>query len=464
MFDVVVIGGGPGGYVGAIRAAQLGLKVALVEKEAVCGGTCLRVGCIPSKALLESSELYAKASQGLDRHGIKIGQVELNLPIMMRRKDNVVKALTKGVDMLLKKNKVERFLGHGRLVSPPGKGPVQVEMRGADGALTNLAAPNVIIATGSVPTGLPGIEMDWDRIGTSTEALSYKEVPQHLVIIGAGVIGLELGSVWARLGSKVTVVEYLERILPGVDIDMARQAQKIFGHQGMQFHLGQKVIAAKKVGESCRVETAAGLSLDCDRVLVAVGRRPNIEGLGAEEMGLTVERGRVKVDSHGATNIPGIFAIGDVVDGPMLAHKAEEEGVAVAEYIATGRGHVNYQTIPGIVYTHPKLAWEGRTAEELEQAGIPFKSGSFPFAGNGRARSMDDTEGWVKILAHAETDRILGVHIIGPRAGDLIAECVVAMEFSGSSEDIARICHAHPTLSEAVKEAALALDGRAIHI
>ena len=379
---------------------------------------------------------------------------------MLRRKDNVVRALTKGVDMLLKKNKVERFTGHGRLVAAPSQGETQVEVEGQ-----NLAAKHVIIATGSVPTSLPGIEMDWDRVGTSTEALSYKEVPQHLVIIGAGVIGLELGSVWARLGAKVTVVEYLDRILPGVDSDIARQAQKLFERQGMEFHLGQKVTSAKKVGETtCRVETEAGLSIECDRVLVAVGRRPNTEGLGAEELGIKMDRGRILVDAHLATNVPGIFAIGDVIPGPMLAHKAEDEGVAVAEFIATGRGHVNYQAIPAVVYTHPEIASVGRTVDEVDKAGIPFKVGNFPFAGNGRARSMDDVEGWVKIVAHAETDRILGVHILGPRAGDLIAECVVAMEFSASSEDIARICHAHPTLSEAVREAALAVEGRAIHI
>jgi dihydrolipoamide dehydrogenase len=454
MYDLIVIGAGPGGYVAAIRAAQLGLKVACVEKEPVLGGTCLRVGCIPSKALLESSELYYQAKSGLGRHGVKVSGVELDLPSMMRRKDTVVKTLTKGVEGLFNKNKVERITGTATI---PAVGKVQVGDKVYD-------TKNILVATGSVPTAFPGMELDGDRVATSTEALSYSTVPEHLIVIGAGVIGLELGSVWLRLGAKVSVVEFLDRILPGTDDEIAAAARKIMEKQGMEFHLGQKVVSAKANGERCELKTEAGLTLEGDRILVSVGRRPYFDGLGLEELGVKTERGRILVDEHFRTNVDGIYSIGDCIPGAMLAHKAEDEGVAVAEFLATGYGHVNYDAIPGVVYTHPEIASVGATEEVLKERGIPYRKGSFPFIANGRARSLNETDGMVKILAHAETDRVLGVHILGPRAGDLISECVVAMEFSASSEDIARVCHAHPTLSEVVKEAALAVDGRAIHI
>lgn len=454
MYDLVVIGAGPGGYVAAIRAAQLGLKVACVEKEPALGGTCLRVGCIPSKALLQSSELYHEAKTGLSRHGIKVAGVELDLNSMMRRKDTVVKTLTKGVEGLFAKNKVERVTGTARIAAV-GKVAVGDQM---------LETRHILVATGSVPTFFPGMEVDYDRVGTSTEALAYKEVPQHLIVIGAGVIGLELGSVWARLGSQVSVVEFMDRILPGIDLEIAKAAQRSFEKQGLQFHLGQKVTRAAAHGEGALVETEAGLRLEGDRILVAVGRKPYFEGLGLEALGVHIERGRIVVDEHFSTNVAGISAIGDCIPGAMLAHKAEDEGVAFAEHLVKGYGHVNYETIPGIVYTHPEIATVGLSEEQLQEKGVPYRKGSFPFMANGRARAQNETEGMVKILAHAETDRVLGVHIIGPSAGDLIAECVMAMEFSASSEDIARVCHAHPTLSEVVKEAALAVDGRPIHI
>ena len=454
MYDVVVIGAGPGGYVAAIRAAQLGMKVACVEKEPALGGTCLRIGCIPSKALLQSSHLYHQAQHDLSRHGIKVSGVEFDLGTMLRRKDTVVKTLTKGVDGLFAKNKVEKVTGTGTITGP---GRVKVGDR-------ELETKNIIIATGSVPSFFPGMDLDYDVVGTSTEALSYAKVPEHLIVIGAGVIGLELGSVWGRLGSKVSVVEFMDRILPGIDLEIARAAQKILEKQGMEFHLGQKVTLARAEGGKGVVETESGLRLEGDRVLVAVGRKPYFEGLGLEALGVKTDRGRILVDEHFATNVPGIYAIGDCIPGAMLAHKAEDEGVAVAEYLATGYGHVNYGTIPGIVYTHPEIASVGQTEEQLKQNNVPYRKGSFPFLANGRARAQNETDGMVKILAHAETDRVLGVHILGANAGDLIAECVVAMEFSASSEDIARVCHAHPTIAEAVKEAALAVDGRPIHI
>ncbi len=453
MYDLVVIGAGPGGYVAAIRAAQLGMKVACVEKEPALGGTCLRVGCIPSKALLESSELYHQALHGLNRHGIKVSGVELDLGSMMRRKDTVVKTLTKGIEGLFKKNKVERVQGTGSIVAP---GKVQVGEQ-------LLECRNILIATGSVPISIPGVELDFDRVATSTEALSYPSVPQHLIVIGAGVIGLELGSVWARLGARVSVVEYFDRILPGLDLEMARQAQKILEKQGLEFHLGQKVIGVTP-GEECLLRCESGLELRGDRVLVAVGRRPYLDGLNLEQVGVRTDRGRVVIDAHFQSSVPGIYAIGDCVPGPMLAHKAEDEGVAVAEYLATGHAHINYEAIPAIVYTHPEIASVGLTEEQVKERGIDYRKGTFPFMANGRAKAQNETDGLVKILARADNDRVLGVHILGPSAGDLIAECVVAMEFSASSEDIARVCHAHPTLSEVVKEAALAVDGRAIHI
>lgn len=454
-YDLVVIGAGPGGYVAAIRAAQLGMKVACVEKEPALGGTCLRVGCIPSKALLESSELYHQAKSGLSRHGIKVGGVELDLGSMLRRKDTVVKTLTKGVEGLFKKNGVERVEGSA-VIAAPGK--VTVGER-------TLECKNILVATGSIPVALPGMELDGDRVGTSTEALNFPQVPEHLIVIGAGVIGLELGSVWLRLGAKVSVVEYLDRILPGMDTETAATAKRIFEKQGMEFHLGQKVVEARHSGDGqCLLRTEGGLELSGDRILVAVGRRPFFDGLGLEELGVKTDRGRVVVDEHFATSVPGIYAIGDVIPGAMLAHKAEEEGIACVEMLATGYGHVNYDTVPGIVYTHPELASVGKTEEQLKEAGIPYRKGVFPFMANGRAKALNETDGSVKILAHAETDRVLGVHIVGPRAGDLIAECAMAIEFSASSEDIARVCHAHPTLAEVVKEAAMAVDGRQIHM
>lgn len=452
--DLVVIGGGPGGYVAAIRAAQLGLNVACIEKEAALGGTCLRIGCIPSKALLESSELFAEAKTKFAAHGLKFQGLELDLPAMLKRKEQVVTMLTKGVDGLFKKNKITRYIGTGT-ISAPGK----VEVDGK-----TISARNIIIATGSKPASLPGVQLDGDRVGTSTEALSYSEVPKHLVVIGAGFIGLELGSVWLRLGAKVTVVEYLDRILPGMDSEIAAEAQKIFEKQGFAFRLGKKVTGARADGAAAVVEIEGEEPLSCDRVLVAVGRSPNTEALGLEKAGIkTDKRGRIEVDPHFATNVPGIYAIGDVIAGPMLAHKAEEEGVACVERLVKGHGHVDYNTIPGVCYTHPEIGSVGQTEEQLKEQEIPYRKGSFPFRANGRAQSLGQLDGRVKILAHDKTDRILGVHIIGPRAGELIAEAVAAMAFGASSEDLARVCHAHPTLPEALKEAALAVDGRAIH-
>ncbi len=457
-FDLVVIGSGPGGYVGAIRAAQLGMKVACIEKEPKLGGTCLRVGCIPSKALLESSERYHQATSELKNHGVIVDNVGIDLPKMMKRKDGVVNALTTGVAGLLKKNKITRFEGTGRIAGP---GKVVVEGKDA----TTLEAKRIMIATGSISAPLNGVELDGDRIGTSTEALAYPEVPEHLVVIGAGVIGLELGSVWGRLGAKVTVLEYLDRILPGMDTEIATQAQKIFKKQGFDFQLGAKVTGATTDGKKCTVTIEGKDDITCDRVLLCVGRIPCTEGLGLETTKVEQDkRGVIQVNEHYETAEPGIFAIGDVIPGPMLAHKAEEEGVACAEHMATGYGHVNYDAIPGIVYTHPEIATVGKTEDELKESNTPYKKGTFPYMANGRARALGDTDGQVKMLAHAETDRVLGVHIIGAHAGDLIAECAVAMEFGASSEDIARSCHAHPTLSEMVKEAALDVDGRTLNL
>ncbi|MDX1950619.1 MAG: dihydrolipoyl dehydrogenase [Verrucomicrobiota bacterium] len=458
-FDLVVIGAGPGGYVAAIRAAQLGLKVACIEKEPTLGGTCLRIGCIPSKALLESSELFEQARKHFSQHGIRLDGTKLDLPAMLKRKEQVVSALTKGVEALLKKNKITRFFGHGKIAAP---GTVQVQ---SNEGTQELRTKKIIIATGSKPSTLPGVQFNHDKIGSSTEALSYPEVPQHLIVIGAGYIGLELGSVWLRLGARVTVIEYLDRILPGMDTEIAADARKLFERQGFQFNLGKKVNSAKFNGTECLVECEGEQPLVADRVLVAVGRVPNTENLGLENVDITPDpRGRIPVDAHFATKAPGIHAIGDVIPGPMLAHKAEEEGVACVEQMVKGFGHVNYDVIPGVCYTHPEIASVGKTEEQLKEAGIPYRKGSFPFRGNGRAHSLASLDGKVKILADEKTDRVLGVHIIGPRAGDLIAEAAVAMNFHASSEDIARCCHAHPTLPEALKEAALAVDGRAIHM
>ena len=455
--DLIVIGAGPGGYVAAIRAAQLGLNVACIEKEAALGGTCLRVGCIPSKALLESSEKYHEARESLHRHGVGTGDVTLDLGVMLRRKDQIVTMLTKGIDGLFKKNKITRYAGHARIA---GAGKVVIE--GAEPK--ELQGTHILIATGSKVANLQGVELDGDRIGTSTEALNYPEVPKHLIVIGAGVIGLELGSVWLRLGAKVTVLEYLDRILPGMDSDLVAEAHKLFTKQGFEFKLSTKVKAARVDGKECVVECEGAEPLRADRVLLAVGRVPNTENLGLESAGVQVDkRGRITVDDHFATSVKGIYAVGDVIRGPMLAHKAEEEGIACVEHIVTGFGHVNYDAIPGVVYTQPEIASVGKTEDELKLEKHEYKKGSFPFMANGRARALGDTSGFVKILADAKTDRILGVHIIGPRAGDLIAEAVVAIEFGASSEDLARTCHAHPTLAEAVKEAAMGVAERTIH-
>jgi dihydrolipoamide dehydrogenase len=457
--DVVVIGAGPGGYVAAIRAAQLGFNVACIDKNEQLGGTCLRVGCIPSKAMLESSEKFYEANEGLKQHGVEVGKVKLDLKTMLARKDAVVKANTDGIIFLFKKNKITRYKGTGEILT---KGKVVVHSDDGD---TELEAEHIIIATGSSVASLPGIELDYNVIGTSTEALTYDKVPEHLIVIGAGIIGLELGSVWKRLGSKVTVLEYLDRILPGMDAEIAKEAQKIFSKQGLEFRLGSKVTSAKVKGKKAIVEIEGSEPLEADRVLVAVGRKPNTEGLGLQNAGVAVdERGRVIIDDHFRTNVPGIYAIGDVVRGAMLAHKAEEEGVACAEIIKTGHGHVDYNSIPGVVYTDPEIASVGKTEEELKAAGVEYRKGTFPFSANGRARAIANTEGKVKILADAKTDRVLGVHIIGPHAGDLIAEAAVATAFGASSEDIAMASHAHPTLAEALKEAALAVDGRPLHL
>jgi len=453
--DLVVIGAGPGGYVAAIRAAQLGLNVACVERERALGGTCLRIGCIPSKALLESSERFHEAQSVLGTHGVKVSGVELDLPTMLRRKDQVVSTLTKGVDFLFKKNKITRYGGTARLDGP---GRIVVD----DG--TELKAKHIIIATGSVPASLPNIAFDGQRICSSTEALAFDSVPKHLVVIGAGYIGLELGSVWKRLGAKVTVLEYLDRILPGMDTEIATDAQKLFQKQGLEFRLGAKVRSAFVKGASCVVEVEGAEPVVCDRVLVAVGRKPNTQNLGLEAVKIQLdEKGRIPVNDHFATSAPGVFAIGDVIRGPMLAHKAEEEGVACVEHIVTGYGHVDYNAIPGIVYTNPEIASVGKTEDELRSAGIEYRKGAFPFRANGRALALGQVDGKIKILADKSTDRILGVHIIGPRAGDLIAEAAAAIAFSASAEDLARTPHAHPTLAEALKEAAFAVDGRAIH-
>ncbi|QCG97212.1 dihydrolipoyl dehydrogenase [Azospirillum sp. TSA2s] len=460
-FDVVVIGGGPGGYVCAIRAAQLGFKVACVEKRGTLGGTCLNVGCIPSKALLAASEKFEEAAHGLAKFGIKVGSVDLDLPGMLAHKDKVVKDNVTGIEFLFKKNKIAWLKGAGKITAP---NTVEVE-----GVGTITASKAIVIATGSDVTPLPGIAIDEKRVVSSTGALALPEVPKHLVVIGGGVIGLELGSVWGRLGAKVTVVEYLDRVLPTMDNELSKQAQRIFAKQGMDFKLSTKVTGASvtETGITLTVEPAAGgaaQTIEADTVLVAIGRRPYTEGLGLEAVGVELERGRVKIDGHFQTNVPGIYAIGDVVEGPMLAHKAEEEGVALAEQLAGQKSHVNHDLVPGVVYTWPEVAAVGKTEEQLKAAGIAYKAGKFPFTANGRARAGGNTDGFVKILSDASTDQVLGVHMIGPNVSEMIGELVLAMEFSASAEDVARTCHAHPTLSEAVKEAALAVDGRPLHI
>ncbi len=459
-FDVIVIGSGPGGYVCAIRAAQLGLKVACVEKRPTLGGTCLNIGCIPSKALLQSSENYAEVTHAFADHGILVEGVKLDLARMQARKAEVVDANVRGVEFLFKKNKITWLKGHGRIA-----GPGHVAVDGKD-----YAAKHIVIATGSDSMPLPGVEVDEKRIVTSTGALELDHVPGHLVVIGGGVIGLELGSVWRRLGAQVTVIEFLDRLIPGNDGEIAKQFERILAKQGLKFRLSAKVTGARVTndGVTLTVEPAKGgpaEDIKADVVLLAIGRRAYTEGLGLTEAGVALDdRGRVKTDGHFATNVPGIYAIGDVIAGAMLAHKAEDEGVALAEQLAGKVGHVNYGAIPAVVYTWPEVAGVGRTEEQLKAAGIDYRVGKFPFTANGRARAMGSTDGFVKILADRATDRILGCHIIGPDAGTLIAEIVTAIEFGASSEDVARICHAHPSLNEAVKEAALAVDGRAIHI
>ncbi|MEO1089979.1 MAG: dihydrolipoyl dehydrogenase [Pseudomonadota bacterium] len=464
-FDVVVIGGGPGGYVGAIKAAQLGLKVACVEKRGALGGTCLNVGCIPSKALLHSSELYDEAANGMASHGVKVQGVELDLSAMLGHKDKIVGELTAGIEFLFKKNKVAYYQGHGRLA---GQGKVSVQ--GNDGTVVELTTKNVIIATGSDVAPLPGVTIDEQRIVSSTGALSLARVPTHLLVVGGGYIGLEMGTVWGRLGAKVTVVEFLDRITPGMDGEVSKQFQRILQKQGFTFKLGTKVTGVVPDGDGCKVtlEPAAGgaaETLDVDVVLVAIGRRPYTDDLGLATVDIQVDnKGRIPVDDHYQTPAPGIYAIGDVIDGPMLAHKAEEEGVAVAEMLAGQKPHVNYDAIPGVVYTAPEIATVGKTEEQLKEAGIAYKVGKFPFMANSRAKSVGLTEGFVKMLTDAATDRVLGCHIIGADAGTMISEIALAMEFGASAEDIARTCHPHPTLSEAVKEAALGAFAKPIHV
>lgn len=464
MYDVIVIGGGPGGYVAAIRAAQLGMKVACVEMRGSLGGTCLNVGCIPSKELLHASHLYEQAQGGFAKLGIKVEGVSLDLPRMMKAKTQVVTGLTKGIEFLFKKNKVDYVKGMGRILAA-GK----VAVTGADGSEQTLETKNIILATGSEAMPLPGVDVDEETIVTSTGALTLAEVPKHLVLIGGGIIGLEMGVVWHRLGAKVTVVEFLDRIVPGVDLEVAKEMQKLLKKQGFDFRLSTKVTKAERTTEGVRLslEPAAGGEtdvLECDTVLLAIGRRPFTQSLGLAEAGVEVDqRGRIAVNGQFQTNIAGIYAIGDVIAGPMLAHKAEEEGVACAEMIAGQHPHIDYNCIPGVVYTHPEIAWVGQTEEDLKTAGRAYKAGKFPFMANSRARAVGDSEGFVKVLADAETDEILGVHIIGADAGTMIAEAVLAMEFKASAEDIARTSHAHPTLNEALKEAAMAVAGRAIH-
>jgi dihydrolipoamide dehydrogenase len=463
-YDLIVIGTGPGGYVCAIRAAQLGLKTAVVEKDKTFGGTCLNVGCIPSKALLHASHLFDEAGHGFEKMGIKIGKPKLDLAAMQKFKDTGVDGNVKGVEFLLKKNKVDAHKGRGRIVAAG-----QVEVTAEDGSRQTLETKAIVIATGSDVARLRGVEIDEKQVVSSTGALALDKVPEKLLVVGAGVIGLELGSVWRRLGSEVVVVEFLDRILPGMDGEVAKQFQRMLTKQGMSFKLSSKVTGVAKSGKrlTATVEPAAGgtaETIEADVVLVSVGRVPFTEGLGLDEAGVAKDnKGRVVVDAHFQTNVPGIYAIGDVIAGPMLAHKAEDEGVAAAEIIAGQAGHVNYDVIPNVIYTFPEVASVGKAEEELKEAGITYNTGKFPFTANGRAKVNQQTDGFVKILADSKTDRVLGVHIVGPDAGTMIAEAAVAMEFGASSEDIARTCHAHPTLTEAVKEAALAVEKRAIH-
>ncbi|MGA1801977.1 dihydrolipoyl dehydrogenase [Rhizobium sp. HT1-10] len=466
-YDLIVIGTGPGGYVCAIKAAQLGMKVAVIEKRASFGGTCLNIGCIPSKALLHASEMFHQAGHGMAPLGVDVAPPTLNLPNMMAHKDATVKANVDGVAFLFKKNKIDSFIGAGKIVSA-GK----VSVTGDDGQVQEVEGKAIVIATGSDVAGIPGVPVELDEkiIVSSTGGIALDKVPATMIVVGGGVIGLELGSVWARLGAKVTVIEYLDTILGGMDGEISKQFHRMLAKQGMDFHLGAKVtgVAKSDTGAKVTFEPAKGgdaTSLDADVVLIATGRKPYTAGLGLEEAGVVLDnRGRVEIDHHFKTNVAGIYAIGDVVKGPMLAHKAEDEGVALAEILAGQAGHVNYDVIPSVVYTQPEVASVGRTEEELKAAGIAYKVGKFPFTANGRARAMLATDGFVKILADKETDKVLGGHIIGFGAGDLIHEIAVLMEFSGSAEDLGRVCHAHPTMSEAVKEAAMAATFKPIHM
>ena len=468
-YDVVIVGSGPGGYVCAIRCAQLGLKTACIEYWPTLGGTCLNVGCIPSKAILESSELFHKAGCEYKKHGIVVDP-SLDLPKMHARKDKIVAGLTRGVAGLFKKHGIDRYEGRGVFQSAT---EITVEPRaetdGGGGGVPGLLlqADAIVIATGSKVRDLPGVVRDDDRIFGSAQALNLSEVPGHLAVIGAGVIGLEMGSVWRRLGADVTILEYMERVFPTADADVSKAAGRAFRKQKLKFKFGVAVKRAEADADGVTVffdDAGVEQSLRCDRLLVAVGRRPNTDGLGCEAAGIALDRGRVVIDDQFATSVPGIYAIGDVVRGPMLAHKAEDEGVAVAEIIAGKPGHVNYDVMPSVIYTHPEVAWVGQSQKQLDDAGVPYAVGMFPFVANGRAKALEATDGMVKMLAHKDTDRILGVHIVGPMAGELIGEICVAMEFGASAEDIARTCHAHPTLSEVVKEAALDVGGRVLHI
>jgi dihydrolipoamide dehydrogenase len=463
-YDLIVIGAGPAGYVCAIRAAQLGMKVAIVDKRKNAGGTCVNIGCIPSKALLYASEMFAEAAHGLAPLGVVVGAPKLDLAAMMKHKDDTVEANVKGLAFLFRKNKIDAYVGAARIVAP-GK----VDVAGDDGKTANLESKAIVIATGSDVARLPGVEIDEKLIVSSTGALLLDKPPANLLVVGAGIIGLELGSVWARLGAKVTVVEFLDRILPGMDGEVAKQFQRLLEKQGFSFRLGHKVSAIDKsaAGVKATIEPVQGgpaISLEADVALIAIGRRPYSDGLGLEGLGVKVERGQVVIDKNFRTNVEGVYAIGDVVCGPMLAHKGEEEGVAVAEILAGQHGHVNYEVIPSVLYTTPEVASVGKTEEELKAAGVSYNVGRFPFSANARARSMRHTDGFVKILADAATDRMLGAHIMGFGAGEMIHEAAVLMEFGGSAEDLARTCHAHPTMSEAVKEAALGVAKRSIHI
>ena len=463
-YDLVVIGSGPGGYVCAIRAAQLGMKVAVVEKMKTLGGTCLNIGCIPSKALLYATEMFDEAAHGLGALGVVVGPPKLDLAAMMKHKDATVAANVNGVAYLFKKNKIDWLVGEGRIAAPG-----QVVVKAANGKEATVETKAIVIATGSDVARLPGVEIDEKTVVSSTGALSLPAPPKKLIVVGAGIIGLELGSVWRRLGAEVTVVEFLERVLTGIDGEVAKLMQRTLEKQGLVFHLGHKVTKVEKAGAGVRatIEPSAGgesKTIEADVVLVAIGRRPFTEGLGLDAVGVKTERGQVVVDAHYASSVPGIYAIGDVIRGPMLAHKAEDEGVAVAELLAGQAGHVNYGVIPNVVYTSPEVASVGKSEEELKAEGVAYAVGKFPFTANGRARAMRHTDGFVKILADAASDRLLGGHIVGFGAGEMIHEIAVLMEFGGSAEDLARTCHAHPTMSEAVKEAAMAVAKRAIHI